>query len=157
MHTARSLAVSPSMHFTGGVCSVGEGGGAWSLGVCSLEGAWSQGGLLRGVPCLAGGIPACTEETPSCGHNSWHTLLKILPCPKLRLRAVNIVKYETTPQFCCNIIVCQKAYFKKSELNTHILGHDGTVWKWDFPNWKYEATDKRHLKNHKRSHSKVLQ
>ena len=29
-------------------------------------------------------------DPPTCGQNSWHTLLKILPCPKLRLRAVNI-------------------------------------------------------------------
>ena len=27
-----------------------------------------------------------------CVQNSWHTLLKILPCPKLRLRAVKIFK-----------------------------------------------------------------
>ena len=27
---------------------------------------------------------------PPCGQNSWHTLLKILPCPKLHLRAVKI-------------------------------------------------------------------
>ena len=26
--------------------------------------------------------------TPPCWQNSWHALLKILPCPKLRLRAV---------------------------------------------------------------------
>ena len=34
-------------------------------------------------PTRHAGIP----PTP-CGQNSWHTLLKILPCPKLRLRAV---------------------------------------------------------------------
>ena len=30
------------------------------------------------------------KQTPACEPNSWHTLLKILPCPKLRLRAVKI-------------------------------------------------------------------
>ena len=30
---------------------------------------------------------ACWDTTP-CEQNSWHTFLKILPCPKLRLRAV---------------------------------------------------------------------
>ena len=35
--------------------------------------------------------PPATMHTPR-GQNSWHTLLKILPCPKLRLRAVNIIK-----------------------------------------------------------------
>ena len=37
--------------------------------------------------CTApGGVPA--QVLPPRGQNSWHTLLKILPCPKLRLRAV---------------------------------------------------------------------
>ena len=31
---------------------------------------------------------------PPRGQNSWHTLLKILPCPKLRLRAVKIHSYN---------------------------------------------------------------
>ena len=34
--------------------------------------------------------------TPPCGQISWHTLVKILPCPKLRLRAVKIEKYEVS-------------------------------------------------------------
>ena len=77
MHTARSLTVSPSMHCAGGVCSQG--------------GAWSGGCLVGGgVPRLGGGIAACTEADPPCGQNSWHALLKILPCPKLRLRAVKM-------------------------------------------------------------------
>ena len=46
---------------------------------------------------------------PHCGQNSWHTLLRILPCPKLRLRAVIIhnfadevvlhVRYDTRRNF----------------------------------------------------------
>ena len=53
---------------------------------------------------LGGGSPPGTprDQTPPglgippCEQNSWHTLVKILPCPKLRLRAVkkeNIKKY----------------------------------------------------------------
>ena len=29
------------------------------------------------LPCM----PPCHAHTPHCGQNSWHTLLKILPCP----------------------------------------------------------------------------
>ena len=36
---------------------------------------------------LSGSTPAYTEADPTSGQNSWH-ILKILPCPKLRLRAV---------------------------------------------------------------------
>ena len=62
-------------------CSAPEGG-AWSWGgACSGEG---------GCLVLGGGIPACTEADPHCEQNSWHTPKKILPCPKLRLRAVII-------------------------------------------------------------------
>ena len=49
-------------------------------------------------PARHAGIPpplrpvACWDTTPPPprGQNSWHTLLKILPCPKLRLRAVKM-------------------------------------------------------------------
>ena len=34
-------------------------------------------------------------DPPACGQNSWHTLLKILPCPKLRLRAVKIPRLNS--------------------------------------------------------------
>ena len=37
------------------------------------------------------GIPACTEAEPTCVQNSWHMLLKILPCPKLHLQVVRIL------------------------------------------------------------------
>ena len=42
-----------------------------------------QGMLGYHLQCMLG-------YHPPRGQNSWHTLLKILPCPKLRLRAVNI-------------------------------------------------------------------
>ena len=38
-------------------------------------------------PAMHAGIPP-PPHPPPCEQNSWHTLLKILPCPKLRLRAV---------------------------------------------------------------------
>ena len=39
---------------------------------------------------------ACWDTTPPvCVQNSWHTLLKILPCPKLRLLAVIIYLIST--------------------------------------------------------------
>ena len=55
------------------------GGCTWSQGVYLVRGVYLV--LGRDVPALGGGVP---------GQNSWHTLLKILPCPKLRLRAVKI-------------------------------------------------------------------
>ena len=64
MHTARLLPVSPSMHWPGGS---GPGGGAGRLPL-----------VRKGVrEC----IPACNGADPPYGQNSWHTLLKILPCP----------------------------------------------------------------------------
>ena len=57
MRTARLLSVSPYMHCAGG-------------------------GLLRGVPASGhGGYPSMQWGRPPCEQNSWHTLLKILPCP----------------------------------------------------------------------------
>ena len=38
------------------------------------------------LPCMTPIPLPCAP--PPCGQNDWHTLLKILPCPKLRLRAV---------------------------------------------------------------------
>ena len=31
------------------------------------------------------------EQAPPCGQNSWHMLVKILPCPKLHLSVVKII------------------------------------------------------------------
>ena len=69
---------------------------------CSARG---RGACSRGVPapvlweCLVrgGGVwyPSMhwgRTPLPPCEQNSWHTLVKILPCPKLRLRAVKIEK-----------------------------------------------------------------
>ena len=39
---------------------------------------------------------------PTCGQNSWHTLLKILPCPKIRLHAViNVYSHVTLESPVC--------------------------------------------------------
>ena len=46
-----------------------------------LLGYHLQGMLGYHLQCMLGSPPHCVQ-------NSWHTLLKILPCPKLRLRAV---------------------------------------------------------------------
>ena len=80
MRTARLLAVSPSMHCTGGVvCSRVMGCGTVAEGICSQEAGCvcSQGGALR--------------QTPPAPWTEWPTGAKILlPWPKLPLRAVNI-------------------------------------------------------------------
>ena len=74
--------VSGRMYLVPGVCT-------WS---CWLHLVW--GYLVPVVYLVLGGVPGpwgCTcPSTPPCEQNSWHTLLKILPCPKLHLQAVNI-------------------------------------------------------------------
>ena len=82
MHTAHLLSVSPRMH---------RAGGAWSR-ECLL-----QGGPLLGRVCSRGWggvVPqhALRQTNPPLPReqNSRHTLLKILSCPKLCLRAVII-------------------------------------------------------------------
>ena len=95
MHTARLLTVSPSMHCAGGVSALG-GCLLWGV-VCS----W--GCLLPGYVCLGGGIPACTEAERPCEQNSWHMLLKILPCPKHRLQPVKIILRPVSAQEFLNV------------------------------------------------------
>ena len=81
----------------GGACLWSREGGLlqgaclWSWGVCSWEDAclWSRGGLLLRGSAFVRGVPASGQEVciPACNgadppeENSWHTLLKILPCP----------------------------------------------------------------------------
>ena len=43
-----------------------------------------------------------TETPTPCGQNDWHTPVKILPCPKLRLRAV-IIPWEM-PNYSINSV-----------------------------------------------------
>ena len=95
MRTARALTVWGGCLLPGGVCF--QEGGCLLLGgcVCFLGGLSAPRGrclLPGGVSAPGGCLLPHTHTHPSCGQNSWHTLLKILPCPKLRLRAVNIPK-----------------------------------------------------------------
>ena len=85
MRTARALTVSPSMLCARGVSAPGvvpdPGGGTWSRGVCSRGCTWSGGGvcsLLWGVDLVRYFPPPRDRQMP----------VNILPCPKLRLRAV---------------------------------------------------------------------
>ena len=85
MCTACVLTVSPSM-----LCAGGRGG-AWSQG-----GAWSGGMYLVLGGCLVlGGYPIMHWGRPPLW-TEWHTSVKILPCPKLRLRAVMTLKLLRT-------------------------------------------------------------
>ena len=81
MYTARSLTVSPSM-----LCW--SRGGVPGPGGCLVPGWDACLVLRRGLPGPGGWYPSMHWGRPPCEQNSWHTLLKILPCPKLRLRAV---------------------------------------------------------------------
>ena len=57
-------------------------------GVCSMDGCLLLGGVCSGGCLLRGVSQHALRQKPPCIQNSWHTVLKILPCPKLRLRAV---------------------------------------------------------------------
>ena len=76
---------------SGGTCLVLGGVPAWSGGVP----AWSGWG---GCTCLVWG---CTWSGTPPLWTEWHTLMKILPCPKLRLWVVIIwsdqKSFETVP------------------------------------------------------------
>ena len=64
----------------GGVWS----GGVWSRGVSGLGGVWSMGGcLVHGGVSDPGGVPG--QVLPPV---DIQTPVNLLPCPKLRLRAV---------------------------------------------------------------------
>ena len=72
-------------------------GCTWYWGVCT----WSWGVYLvsGGVPGPGGGTYPGTP--PPCEQNSWHTLLKILPCPKLRLWMVIMIYPVSRTKFHC--------------------------------------------------------
>ena len=72
------------------------------------------GGLLARGVCFPGGVPPSRETLP-CGQNSWHTLLKILPCPKLRLRAVKRVQsLKKFFIFAFALAQCKRAFITQS-------------------------------------------
>ena len=100
MHCSRGVYLPRGCTCQGGMCTCRGVGCTW-LGGCIC---WGWVYLPRGCTCL-GGVPAQGEYLlgdapaqvlPCCEQNSWHMLLKILPCPKLRLRAVNIHHAEST-------------------------------------------------------------
>ena len=81
-----------------GVCTRGvciQGGlhlGSLHAGICiQREGSAFRGECLGGLPNLPPGLhPGCggVGQTPFSLWTEWHTGVKTLPCPKLRLRAV---------------------------------------------------------------------
>ena len=102
MRTAHLLPVSPIMH-----CSGGSGG----------------------VPAR-GGVPA--QVLPHCEQNSWHTQLKILPCPKLRAIII---------QWYCPEIVsdqCKLLFWYFMQHHLAYLHYNITALRDRFrSNWKY--------------------
>ena len=71
-----------------------------------LEGTWDQG---QRPPRKKTGpdsqiVSDIKQRTP-CEQNDWHTLLKILPCPRLRLRVVKIQYYvDHVSNLCCPLV-----------------------------------------------------
>ena len=64
-------------------------GGGYLLGDVPARGMYLPGGTCPGRSCTCLGVPGggvpvqggTCPGTPPCRQNSWHTLLKILPCP----------------------------------------------------------------------------
>ena len=91
MRTARLLAYLPACTAPGGLPTRGvPAQGLYLPGECTYLGVYLPrgGNLPGGVPAWGGTCPG-TPPSPR-EQNSWLTLLEILPCPKLRLRAVKI-------------------------------------------------------------------
>ena len=91
--------VSPALYHTGGGRSL-SGGCSLSRGLVSIQGVYVQGGLWQVDPPRRNMGSGCQTESdiipeiPRHGKNDWHTAVKILPCPKLRLRAIKIEKFS---------------------------------------------------------------
>ena len=117
-------------------CTAPRGGRGVYLGTCPGEGVYLLGGvctclgvyLPRGV-YPPGGVPAqgsggvsaqggTCPGTPPCEQNSWHTQLKILPCPKLRLRALIIKIYTLAWEKCVPSAKCSA---RKSNIKSIIV------------------------------------
>ena len=79
MHSS-GMPLSPSMHCAGGGVPPPEGVPAW--GVYLPRGLYLPGGYLPRGNCPGGcTCPGYLPRYSPRGQNSWHTLLKILPCP----------------------------------------------------------------------------
>ena len=147
------------------VCSR-PSGGCLLPGGCPLRGICSWGVSAPGFWCLlrGGGVYPSMHwgRNPPCGQNSWHTLLKILPCPKLRLRAV-----KKNPARQCLLSVChfwctwdgfsirpswtdehvmgfQIARKLRRILcdNIHIILHHHVLWWW-LKRYRFKVTEKK--------------
>ena len=85
-----------------GVCPVGGGvclGGVSAQGGCLPRGCVCPAGLSargrclpRGVVSTWGGVCLGGCRPPPCEQNDWQTVVKTLPCPKLSLRTVKMLK-----------------------------------------------------------------
>ena len=106
MHSSRMrtdclLAVSPNMH-----CSWGGGwGGGGGDSASGVVYSWGRGGV-----CSPGGLSQhALRQTPLW--TEWQTGAKILPCPKIRLRAVKIARFYT--KWCFNRVETTQFHNKK--------------------------------------------
>ena len=102
MHSSRMRTARGSSHPRGGVCLSAcwdtprrcrPGNPPMGVGLETPLGVGLETPQDTCKACWDTTCNACLDTTPhvTCEQNSWHTLLKILPCPKLRLRAV--IKY----------------------------------------------------------------
>ena len=98
----------------GGTCLVPGGVPAWSGegGTCLVQGVDLPGpggcvpALLGGCTCL---VQYLVRYSPLW--TEWHTLLKILPCPKLRLRVAKISCNISTKEFRFRSVLLIGSYF----------------------------------------------
>ena len=70
--------------------------------VCPRGGVSAPGGICSwgGGVCSGGCIPARTEADTPPGQNSWHTLVKILPCRNFVADGKNGTYFESTRDCC---------------------------------------------------------
>ena len=86
--------------------------------------------------------------------------IKCLKCDQLfsfnsELKAYS-VKHTQTLKFKCDIVGCDKEYYRKSELTTHMVIHGGKKLKCLEKNCKYKHNNKRYIKQHMKNHSNDL-
>ena len=85
--------------------------------VCQVGGFFPEGCLSRGMVsaqesvCMGGVSQHALRQTPPCGQNSWHMLLKILPC--------------------CNFVVDGNKQVAKHMLLFQVKSSIWNFWNWD--------------------------
>ena len=118
MRIARLLPVSPSLHCIEGVPAPGR---CLLPGVCSRGGcAWSP---WEGVVSQH----ALRQTPPPCEQNSWHMLLKILPCPNF------VNKYSKQLQHSSENGV--KFHFDLRGVTNREGGRAIGIWRGPYLNW----------------------